>query len=94
MLDLQGTCYLVPSAPCDCLIVRVGGKEQMLYWDERESPNYGINIDPKPQHLHFKRCWKAVNHLAFVALPDDGEAFTDRVQIPDSWYIKRAVQSE
>ncbi len=91
---LQGTCYLVPSAPCDCLMIDLGDKQQMLYWDERETPGYGINTDPKPHHLEFKRCWKAVNHLGLVALPDQGETVEQRIKIPESWYLRRAVQSE
>jgi hypothetical protein len=95
VFDLKGTCYLVPDAPVDCLLVDLGGeKRQILYWDEVETLGYGINIDPKPHHLDFKRCWKAVNHLALVALPDDGEAVKERIQVPKSWYIKWAVQSE
>jgi hypothetical protein len=94
VFELEGTCYLVPCAPKDCLIVDLDGKQQMLYWDEREIPGYGINIDPKPHHLEFKRCWKLVNHLALVALPDEGEAVRERVQIPKSWHLKRAVQSK
>ena len=94
IFELEGTCYLVPSAPTDCLMVDLDGKQQMLYWDEVETPNYGININPKPHHLQFKRCWKIVNHLGLVALPDEGEAVEKRIQIPESWYLKRAVQSK
>lgn len=94
IFDLKGTCYLVPDAPCDCMMVELGDKQQTLYWDEVEAPGYGINIDPKPHHRAFKRCWRAVNHLTLVALPDDGEEVKARVQIPKSWYLKPAVQSE
>ena len=94
VFDLKGTCYLVPDAPIDCLMVELGGKKQMLYWDEVEAAGYGINIAPKPQHLEFKRCWKAVNHLGQVALPDDGEAAKEPMRVPQSWYLKRPVQSE
>jgi hypothetical protein len=94
VFDLKGTCYLVPDAPCYCLMVDLGRKRQMLYWDEVETPGYGINIAPKPHHLEFKRCWKTVNHLALVALPDDGEAVKERVRVSQSWYLKPAVQSE
>jgi hypothetical protein len=91
VFELERTCYLVPCAPTDCLMVDLDGKQQMLYWDERESPGYGINIDPKPHDLEFKRCWKVVNHLALVALPDKGEVVQERIQIPKSWYLTRAV---
>jgi hypothetical protein len=94
VFDLKGTCYLVPDAPCDCLMVDLGGKKQMLYWDEVEAAGYGINANPKPHHLEFKRCWKAVNHLGLVALPDEGEAVRERFRVPQSWYLKRALQSE
>lgn len=94
VFDLKGTCYLVPDAACDCLMVDLGGKQQMLYWEEVETPGYGINIAPKQHHLDFKRCWKAINHLALVALPDEGEVVKERVRVPQSWYLKRAVQSE
>jgi hypothetical protein len=94
VFDLQGNCYLVPSAPQDCLIVELAGKQQMLFWDERESPNYGINIDPRPHHLQFNRCWKHVNHLALLALPDEGEAVDARIEIPESWHLKEPIQSE
>lgn len=67
-------------------MVDLDGK-QLLYWDERESPGYGININPKPHDLEFKRCWKAVNHLGVVALPDEGEVVKERVQIPKSWHL-------
>jgi hypothetical protein len=94
IFDLRGTCYLVPDGPIDCLMLDLGDKRQMLYWDEVEAPGYGINIDPKPHHLEFKRCWKMVNHLALVALPDAGEAVKERFQIPQAWYLKRAIQSD
>lgn len=94
VLSLAGTCYLVPSAPKDCVMVDLGEKQQMLYWDERESASYGININPKPQHLAFKRCWKSINYIGLLVLPENGERLLRRVEIPDSWYIKPAVQSE
>ena len=94
IFELKRTSYLVPSAPKDCLMVDLDGKQQLLYWDERESPGYGININPEPHDLEFMRCWKAVNHLGVVALPDAGEVVKERVQIPKSWHLKRAVQSK
>jgi hypothetical protein len=95
IFDLKGTCYLMPDKPTDCLMVDLLDKKQMMYWDEVESPDYGINVNPKPHHLDFKRCWKIVNHLALVALlPDDGEPVKDRFEVPKSWYLKRAIQSD
>jgi hypothetical protein len=93
--ELKGHCYLVPDAPVHCVTVSVGGKRRTLYWDEREGPNYGININPKPQHIAFKRCWKALNNLALVACPD---TFTESKEKfsrpPKSWYTEPTIQSE
>lgn len=33
------------------------------------------------------RCWKTVNHLGLIALPDEGEVVKERVQIPKSWHL-------
>ena len=93
VFSLAGTCYLVPSAPKDCVMINLGDEQQMLYWDERESANYGINANPKPQHLTFKRCWKLINHIGLIALPEDGERLQHRIEIPDAWF-KPAIQSE
>ena len=94
VFPLKGTCYLVPDASTDCLLVDLGDKKQLLFWDEVEMPNYGINNDPTPTHLEFKRCWKAINRLGLVALPDEGDAVKKPIQIPRSWMIKEAIQSE
>ncbi len=37
VFSLAGTCYLVPSAPIDCVMIDLGDKQQMLHWDELES---------------------------------------------------------
>jgi len=93
--DLKGTCYLVPSAPCDCVMLDFGSRQQALYWDEVETPGYGINIAPKPQHLKFKECWKEINKLSLEARPKESEEIKARFQQPpDSWYVKDAIQSE
>lgn len=94
VFSLKGNCYLVPDGDVDCLIVEIGDKKQMLYWDEVESPNYGININPKPHHLEFIRCWKLLNSLGVVASPDQFEASSTKFQPKRSWYLKRAIQSE
>jgi hypothetical protein len=95
VFDLKGTCYLVPDAPVDCIMVDLGSRKQMLYWDEVESPNYGININAKPQHVEFKKCWKLMNHLALVACPDQFELEKSKFEGPPrSWYLKEAIQSE
>jgi len=69
IFKLKGNCYLVPDAPVDCMMIDLGDKQQMLYWDEVETPGYGINSFPKPRHLKFKRSWKEVNKLALAAIP-------------------------
>ena len=93
VFDLKGTCYMSLHGPLNCLIVDLGQKKQMLSWDENEDPETGINFNPKFHHLEFKRCWKAVNHLGLVALPDDGEKVKEQFD-PKSWHLKPAVQSE
>jgi hypothetical protein len=94
VFDLKGTCYLVPDAPCICMTLNLGDKQQMLYWDEREMPGYGISFSPKPRHQAFMRCWKEVNRLAIQAIPDQSVPLEERFQPPQSWYLKRPIQSE
>jgi hypothetical protein len=93
--DLKGYCYLVPDARVDCVMLDFSGKRQMLYWDEVEVPNYGINIDPKPHHLKFKECWKMVNALALKFITVRSEPVAEQFRsVPTSWYLKKAIQSE
>ena len=94
IFDLKGNCYLVPDAPEDCLMVDLGKEQQMLFWDEVEAPNYGINNSPKPQHKKFKQCWKDVNRLALESIPKESKAYTKRFERPSSWVIKKSIQSE
>jgi hypothetical protein len=95
VFELKGNCYLVPDAPVDCVMLDFGGKQQMLYWDEREQPGYGINISPKEQHLKFMSCWKAVNRLALEATPKESQPHGEKFQRPpQSWRLKRPIQSE
>jgi hypothetical protein len=94
VFDLKGTGYLVPDAPEYCLMVDLAEKKQMLYWDEVDMPGYGINVNPKPHHVEFKKCWKAVNNLALVACPDQFEAVKERFKVPASWRLRTAIQSE
>jgi hypothetical protein len=95
IFDLKGYCYLVPDAPVLCILVNSGGRQQILYWDERELPGYGININPKPQHLAFKKAWHSVNALALSLRPPDSALLEDNLpEPPDTWYVKRAIQSE
>lgn len=91
---LKGNCYLVPDAAVDCVMVDLGAKQQMLYWDEIESANYGINISPKARHRDFKRCWKEVNTLALGAIPKQSRPLEERFLPPNSWRLKSPIQSE
>ena len=95
VFELKGNCYLVPDAPVDCVMLDFGGKQQMLYWDERESPGYGINITPTEQHLKFKSCWKEVNRLAREAVPKVSQPHGEKFQRPPpAWRLKKPIQSE
>jgi len=95
VFELPGYCYLVPDSAVNCLMVDVGTKRQMLYWDEVEQPNYGLNIDPKPHHRKFMACWKAVNRLALEAVPGNSNASAEAfARPPASWRFKPPIQSE
>ena len=95
VFELKGHCYLVPGAPVDCVMVSFGGSKQMLYWDEVENDSYGININPKPQHIAFKKAWWEVNQLVLSALPHQARKLEARFQRPPKeWYLKRMIQSE
>lgn len=92
---MKGNCYLVPDAPVDCLLLDLGPKQQMLYWDEVENANYGINISPKAHHLKFKTCWKEVNKLALEAIPNKSQYHRERFsRPPKSWRLKEPIQSK
>jgi hypothetical protein len=94
VFELKGNCYLVPDAPVDCVMLDCDGKQQMLYWDEVESPGYGINIQPTETHLKFKSTWKEVNRLALQAVPKDSQPYPNRFERPpESWRLKRPIQS-
>ena len=94
IFDLKGNCYLVPDAPKDCLMADFGKEQQILYWDEVETPGYGINISPSPQNKKFKQCWKNVNRLALESIPKESKAYTNRFERPSSWILKKPIQSE
>lgn len=92
---LKENCYLVPDAPVVCVMLNFDSKQQMLYWDEVETANYGINISPKPHHLKFMNCWKEVNTLALAAIPKQSQPHAQRfTRPPNSWRLKRPIQSE
>ncbi len=94
VFDLRGTTYLVPDAPVLVTLVRIGGREQILYWDEVEAPNYGINTHPKPHHIEFKKTWRAVTDAVKSSLPASSKPFTGTFAPPQTWYIRPAIQSE
>jgi hypothetical protein len=91
---LKGTCYLVPDGPVIEMMIDLGSRKQMLYWDERKAKDYGININPKPHHLEFMRCWEAINSLGLVACPDNATTVTEAVKPQKTWSLKPAIQSE
>jgi hypothetical protein len=94
VMDLTGTTYLVPDAPVLAMLVRVRGREQILYWDEVELPGYGINVAPKPHHLAFKKAWHAVDAVLAERVAKAGKTDTIEFTPPSSWSIKPAIQSE
>jgi hypothetical protein len=95
VFDLGGNCYLVPDAPEDCIMIAFGGKRQMLYWDERDIPGYGINAVWSPQREDFKTCWRAVNRLAVEAIPAHPQPVRGQfLRAPKSWFVKPAIASD
>jgi len=93
VFELTGTAYLVPDAHIYCMLVNFGGKQSLLEWDEVESPNYGINIDPTPKHLKFKSAWKTVNRLALAVRPGESHPFPHPFnRVPQSWK-KQAIKT-
>lgn len=95
VFELKGHCYLVPDAAVDCVMLDFGENRQMLYWDEVEAPNYGINSSGKPHHASFKKRWKEVNALALQAIPKEAQRYNERFERPpESWRLKPAIQSE
>lgn len=95
VFQLKGNCYLVPDAPVVYLMLDLGDKQQMLCWDEVERPGYGINIQRTPTRLNFIQTWKKVNQLALAAIPKDSWPHEEKFQRPpESWRLKRPIQSE
>ncbi len=95
IFKLKGNCYLVPDASVDCLLAAFDGSPQILYWDEVEVKNYGINIDPQPQHIAFKKAWWEVNRLVLSALPSEARKLEAKFsRPPKAWYPKEMIQSE
>jgi hypothetical protein len=94
VFELKGHCYLVPDAPVDCIMLGFSGWQQMLYWDEVENKLSGINYNPKPHHLVFKKAWWEVNRLVLSALPRVARKLEARFDPPKKWYLKKTIQSE
>lgn len=90
---LEGDTYLVPDAPTLAILVRDGARQRMLYWDEVDSANYGINVDPQPRHLAFKKTWRAISQSLLAARPK--AAATLRVPLipPPAWRVQPPIQS-
>jgi hypothetical protein len=96
VFELRGTCHLVPDAPSDCVLVRIGGRQRLLCWDEVETPGYGILADPERRHRDFITAWKTVNRLALGALTDASSASASAfalTRVPDGWRIEPPVAS-
>lgn len=86
VFGLDVTSGLVPDAPVDCLLIDLGKQQQILYWDEVESPTYGINSDPR--YRTFKECWKALNQLALDNRPTDAVMAVGKFRkVPRRWYV-------
>ncbi len=94
LFELKGHRYLVHDASVMCLLATVYDYKQLLYWDEVVSPNYGINIDPKPHHHDFINAWKSANDLALTSISSESVPIEYAFRAPESWYVKRAIQSE
>ena len=88
VFELKGNCYLVPDASVDCVMLSFGNSQQMLYWDEVENSGYGININPKPHHLAFKKAWWEVNRLVLSALPKQAGKVDIRFQTSHHAFLK------
>jgi hypothetical protein len=82
--------YIVPDAPVHCLLANADGKQKLLYWDERDTPNYGINVDPPPEAIAFKECWKQVKAAGLKRLKKDLPELpaTESFSPPKSWKLK------
>lgn len=91
LFELKTPGYLVPDGRVDCLMVTLGGKRQILRWDEVEIDGYGANQGPftSAKYRTFKKCWKEINKLAFAAAPKHSQAYTNRIDGSfESWRRK------
>lgn len=90
IFELKRESYLVPDAPVHCLLTNADGKQRVLYWDERDTPNYGINVDLKPEGVAFKECWKQVKSAGLKRLKKDLPELppTESFRPPKAWKLK------
>jgi hypothetical protein len=94
VFDAKETTYLVPSGRMICMMLDFRDRQQMLHWDEVETPGYGINIAPKLRHVRFKKRWKEVNELALKAIPQTSTPYQGTFRTPPaSWRLKQPIQS-
>lgn len=95
VFKLKGNCYLMPDGRTDCIMVDLGNKQQMLYWDEADFHDDGTNVDATAAHVKFKECWNALNRLALNYHPSISSAPKGRIdQLPRTWFLKEAIESE
>lgn len=85
VFTLKRTAALVPDAPTICMAIRMDGREQVLYWDERVTRNYGINTNPAPDDREFMRCWKQLNLAGLAARPRSSSAVNATFLPPKEW---------
>jgi hypothetical protein len=93
VFELKGFCYLGPEFAVNCVMLSLGGSQQMLYWNEVENNLFDINY-PKPHYLVFKKAWWDVNRLVLSALPSEATKLEARLNPPKTWYLKKMLQSE
>lgn len=85
IFSVSMTGHLVPDTPRDILMVNCSGRTKVLFWDEIDIPESGINAFPTTESIEFKRCWKTVGHLATLSLPLGGVSKEARFTVPVSW---------
>ena len=92
VFELKGHCYLGPHLPIDCIMIDLGKKRrQQLYWLEGQTGW----MRSKPHRMQFVRAWSAVNNLGLIACPDTFKESEDSfTSVPESWHLKKAIQSE
>ncbi len=90
VFQIKDDAHTMPDGPIICLMVRLGKQEQVLYWDEIESSNTGIDLSPTEAKTQFKQCWKMMNQLALDARPQESKKVEEPFRPPPrTWYGKR-----